>query len=151
MPQINMKLAMGLILVSGLIGTHWYAYESGADNREAHVQNKYLKDYTENLQAARDKERSLQAQLKKAQDGYVSRQSVLLADGVRLRADASRLRDELSAIQRSLPSLTEQAVRQYAATAGDVFGACVQEYRDLAEVADRLSNEKQLILEAWPQ
>jgi hypothetical protein len=140
--------AAGLL---ALAASHWYAYESGADNREAHVQNQYLKDYTVNLQAARDKERSLQAQLKKAQDGYVSRQSVLLADGVRARADAARLRDELSDIQRRLPSLTEQAVRRYTAALGIVFGQCTERLGTLAEDAGRVHNAAVTLDQAWPQ
>jgi hypothetical protein len=140
-------LAIGILLTA----SHWYAYDSGGDNREAHVQNKYLKDYTENLQAARDEDARLRQQLKDAQDGHVQRENRLLADARNARGVSSGLRDELNAFQRSLPTLTDQAVRRYSAALGIVFNECQEKYGTLAEDAGRSWNSATTLDEAWPK
>lgn len=151
MISLQAKLAAGLAGLAFLIGSHWYAYESGADNREAHLQHQRLKAYTENLQAAADKTYQLQLQKDEAINEYISRQSVLNADARSARSESERLRGQLAAIQRSLPDLAEQAVRSYADTVSIVFGACAQRYTELAADADRLGNAAQTLNEAWPK
>lgn len=66
------------------------------------------------------------------------------------RADAGRLRDQLTAADKRITTASRAAVDQYAATLGVVFGQCVEEYRGMAEKADRHSDDARLMREAWP-
>lgn len=100
---------------------------------------------------ARAKEQSLTKQLNKARNEATKRETILRADAGRARTQSDGLRDELAAIRRKLPSLAEQAVRQYADAASVVFGECTAEYTALAEVAGRIDSDRQTLMDAWPK
>jgi hypothetical protein len=148
---VNLKLVAGLILGSALFASGWAVNGWRKDVEMADIKHAHLKAYTENLQAARDETQRLNAKVKDAQDGYVSRQSRLIADARRSRSVSDGLRDELNAFQRSMPGLTEQAIRRYTEALGIVFDQCQAEYGTLAEDAGRSQNAAQALDAAWPQ
>lgn len=145
------KLAAALILFLALIGTHWHAYKKGGRNETAKLKLQYSEALVTAQAAARDKERAYQTQLKEAQDDFIRRQNRLLADAASARAESVRLRDTLADIRRKLPGLTESAVREYADIASIVFDECQGKYIELAEQADRLDNDRQTLIDAWPK
>lgn len=102
-------------------------------------------------ESARAREKQLQTKVEDAKNAAVTREKTLLADAGRSRAAADRLRDELATTRVILPGLTRAAVERYADAASIVFNECVREYRDLAAQADRLANDKQTLIEAWPR
>jgi hypothetical protein len=142
---------ISLALAGALAASHRYAYEAGADNREAHVQNKYLKDYTESLQAARDKEQSLQAKARKAEHDFSTRKNRILADAAASRRESDGLRNELASIRTSLPAQSLAASRGIADALAELFGACTERYLRVAEQADALQNERDTLIQAWPK
>ena len=100
---------------------------------------------------SRAKEQQWQIQLQEAHDAAAKREQKLSADAAIARHAADRLRGDLADHQRRLPELTEQAVRDYATALGDVFGECTEEYRALAEIADRIDSDRQTLEDAWPK
>lgn len=100
--------------------------------------------------AARKKEAALTQQLEEARHAAVKREETLRRDAGAARDAADGLRGELAAIRRSLPGLAADAVRQYADTLADVFGACTDRYRELAEEAGRVESDRQTLMDAWP-
>ena len=139
------------VLFAAGMGTGWTVNGWRKDSQIAQMQHEHLKTYTENLQAAADETYRLQLKKDEALNGYISRQSVLLSDARAARAESGRLHDQLTAIQRSLPDLTEQAVRRYADAASVVFGESTARYTAVAEDADRLGNAAQTLDAAWPK
>ena len=66
------------------------------------------------------------------------------------RRTADGLRDALYSFRASLPGLTKPAAAVAADTAAELFGACVNEYRSVAESADRHAADAVMLIEAWP-
>lgn len=79
------------------------------------------------------------------------REKALQLDAANARRTTERVRSELADLRGRLPELTEQAVRQYADAASIVFSECTEEYRALAEVADRIDSDRQKLEDAWPE
>lgn len=107
-----------------------------------------------NAQAEADKsarEAQFNSTLQKAQNDARTRENTLRADAADARGAANRLRKQLADNHQQMPSLTQSAVVQRADTYADVLSACVGEYQQLAEEADRHVNDKQMMLDAWPK
>ena len=64
---------------------------------------------------------------------------------------ADRLRGDLASVRASIAAAPRPAVDQYAATAGELLGACAAEYQWLAEQADRHLVNERLLIDAWPR
>jgi len=95
---------------------------------------------TKNMQGVKDEA------IRQAED----RAKVQAVAAANARADAGRLRDQLTAADKRISTASRAAVDQYAATLGIVFGQCVEEYRGMAESAQGHSDDARLMLEAWP-
>ena len=102
-------------------------------------------------QTARAKEAAWKTQLQKAQDDASQRQTKLAADAAAARSATDRLRNDLAAIRASLPGLTRAALERYANASADVFAECSREYSGLAQTADRITSERQTLIEGWPK
>lgn len=72
-------------------------------------------------------------------------------DAQRLGRERDGLRDELAAARASLPSRSHQACIERANALDDVFGACVERYRDLAGKATGHLNDALKLDQAWPK
>ena len=70
------------------------------------------------------------------------------ADSARRAADS--LRSTLYSFRASLPGLAQPAAAVAADSAAELFGACVEEYRSVAESADRHAADAVMLIEAWP-
>jgi malate/lactate dehydrogenase len=68
----------------------------------------------------------------------------------RAAAGADRLRSDLAKANARISTATREAVNQYAATIGDVFGQCVEEYRALGEKATGHASDVRLMIDSWP-
>ena len=64
---------------------------------------------------------------------------------------ADRLRDDLANVRASIAAAPRPAVDQYAATAGELLGACAAEYQWMAEQAGRHLVNERLLIDAWPR
>jgi hypothetical protein len=101
--------------------------------------------------SARSKEQEFQTRLQEAQNAAKKREDAMRRDANNSRASAGRLRDDLQAIQRNLPVLAADACRRQANALTELFGSCVEQYRGVAEEADRDASDKQTLIEAWPK
>ena len=66
------------------------------------------------------------------------------------RRTADGLRGTLYDFRASLPGASTAALIARADTAAELFGACVDEYRSVAESADRHAADAVMLFEAWP-
>lgn len=73
------------------------------------------------------------------------------ADAGRAAAAADGLRKQLASMPARIAASTRSAVDEYAATAGELLGACTAEYQWMARQADGHANDARMISEAWPQ
>ena len=71
------------------------------------------------------------------------------ADSARRAADS--LRSTLYSFRASLPGLTKPAAAVAADTAAELLGTCADEYRSVAEAADRIASDRQTLIDAWPK
>lgn len=148
--NIYWKLGSYVLFAAAVLGgIAWYGsnkYDEGFSAREAIATKTALAAEA----AARKKEFAWQTTLKEANDAATKREEKIRADATAARAAAGRLYNDLADLRRKLPQLTEQAIRQYADVASDVFGECTARYTELAEAADQLNNDRQKLEDAWP-
>lgn len=78
------------------------------------------------------------------------RERVLRADVAALRDAAQGLRAQHTEAMRRLAQAPAEAIREYAATVSDVFGECQARYAEVAEAAQRHSDDVRTLIEAWP-
>lgn len=102
-------------------------------------------------EAARKKESDWNAKLQEAQHDAAIRERDLRDAAAAARIERDSLRDDLLAFQRDLSSLPIDAVRQRADALATVFGACVEEYTEVAESCGRHVIDKQKLMESWPK
>lgn len=73
------------------------------------------------------------------------------ADAMATAAAADRLRKQLAAVPSSIAAASRAAVDEYAATAGELLGACTAEYQSVAAAADQHRADAQMMRDAWPR
>lgn len=66
------------------------------------------------------------------------------------RNESDGLRDAIYAFRAKLPNATAATVAVAADSAAELLGACVSEYRGVAESADRHAADAVMLLDAWP-
>lgn len=142
-------LVFGLLAALGV----WHLADKSraVDDAVELVRAEYINQALAASESAREKEKALNLSVERAKDDALKREKILLADADRADATAGRLRDDITRIRASLPGLTDAAVRRYADAASVVFDQCVSEYRSLAAQADRLANDRQTLIDAWPR
>ena len=67
------------------------------------------------------------------------------------RRTADGLRDTLYDFRASLPNASTATVIARADTAAELLGTCADEYRSVAEAADRIASDRQTLIDAWPK
>ena len=101
--------------------------------------------------AARAAEQSFALQLQKAQDESAKRETKLRADVADARRSVDGLRGTLYNFRASLPNAAPATVIARADTAAELLGTCADEYRSVAEAADRHAADALMLREAWPK
>ena len=66
------------------------------------------------------------------------------------RTESDGLRDVIYAFRAKLPNAAAATVAVAADTAAELLGACVNEYRSVAEAADGHAADLRTLVEAWP-
>ena len=88
--------------------------------------------------------------LQDAQNEATKRETKLRADAAAARRTADGLRGTLYEFRASLPNAAPATVIARADTAAELLGACVSEYRGVAESADRHAADAVMLMDAWP-
>ena len=102
------------------------------------------------IDAARQAESRLRAQVMEAQEDARKREETLVADAAAAGRAADGLRDEISGLRRGLSAATAEANRRTADAALDVFQQCADEYRAVAQAADQHASDAVTLDQAWP-
>lgn len=143
-----------IAIAAAAIGLFGAGYKLGGDSVENDWQNEKLVQQQAAMAANRQaqmRERELTKKLQEAQNAAKTREANLRADANRARSATAGLRNDLDAIRNGLPAATAEACAITANAAIDVFGQCTEEYRAMAEAADRHANDAAMIYEAWPE
>lgn len=98
----------------------------------------------------RAKELAFNQKLQDAQNEATKRETKLRGDAAAARRTADGLRGTLYEFRASLPSASTSALIARADTAAELLGACVGEYRAVAEAADRHAGDALMLQQAWP-
>ena len=102
------------------------------------------------IDAARQAESRLRAQVMEAQEDARKREETLVADAAAAGRAADGLRSQIASLRRGLSAATAEANRRTADAALDVFQQCVDQYRAVAEAADGHANDAVTLDQAWP-
>jgi len=99
----------------------------------------------------RAKELAFNQRLQDAQNEATKRETKLRGDAAAARRTVDGLRDTLYEFRASLPNATPGSLIARADSAGELLGACTDEYRSVAEAADRHAGDALMLQEAWPK
>lgn len=102
-------------------------------------------------QQARKVEQDYATSLKKAQDENAKLRIKNRSDAAVAAKSVGSLRDTLSALADSLPTLTAAACHAIAATHGAILAECSGALQKVAGDADQCFTDQRLILESWPK
>lgn len=142
---LNWRLWLAVALAAGLAFSHFTAYRKG---RNA-VKAEWVASVAEANQEALRLERARQS---RADDA--GRLAAARANGQRLDADRARrvaggLRDDLRAADEYAKE-SRAAAERAAAVLGELLQSCTEEYRGMAQDADRATSEAIELRHAWP-
>ena len=99
----------------------------------------------------RAQELAFNQRLQDAQNAATKRETKLRADVADARRSVDGLRGTLYNFRASLPNAAPAAVIARADTAAELLGTCADEYRSVAEAADRIASDRQTLIDAWPK
>jgi hypothetical protein len=139
------------VVLAGAFSAGWVANGWRLGEQIAKIRREQAESVAAANEAARLKERALNKQLEEARNDAEKRETALRADADSARKSVVSLRDQLAANKRAMSDASAAAVRQYADAVANVFLDCTDKYRELAEEADRISSERQTLIDAWPK
>ena len=108
------------------------AEKAAASERVRKVEGDFNAKYQAAINAARDRESGLRADL------------------VAVRDAAASVRTQAAEAARRLAQAPAPAVLDYANTLGDVFAECSARYGEVAQAADGHASDARTLIEAWP-
>ena len=95
--------------------------------------------------------RAITTQYEGALNDARKRESNLRRHVAAARTESDGLRDAIYAFRAKLPNATATTVAVAADTAAELLGTCADEYRSVAEAADRIASDRQTLIDAWPK
>lgn len=99
----------------------------------------------------RAQELAFNQRLQDAQNAATKRETKHRADAAAARRTADGLRGTLYEFRASLPNAAPATVIARADSVADILGTCADEYRSVAEAADRHAADALMLREAWPK
>lgn len=94
--------------------------------------------------------RAITTKYEGALNAATKRETKLRADAAAALRTIDGLRGTLYEFRASLPNASTATLIARADTAAELLGACVNEYRSVAESADRHADDARTLVEAWP-
>ena len=140
---------VGVAVAAGLIG--WTAQGWKLGEEIAELQAHYAAESAKAQADTRAKEIAFNQKLQDAQNEATKRETKLRADAATARRTADGLRGTLYEFRASLPNASTSALIARADTAAELLGACVSEYRGVAEASDRHAGDALMLQQAWPK
>lgn len=96
-------------------------------------------------------EASLRGQLTQAQNHAILREQTIRTLASAVGTSSAGLRDALGRVRADVHTASPEANAQRAATLAELLESCQDEYRQLAEKADRHVSDVKTLNDAWPQ
>lgn len=148
----TLKLAALGCAASALLGfaAAWSWQGARADARVAAMEAEHAKAQAQAEQTAREIERVMTNKLREAHDAATINLRSARADADRARGALERLRDSARGAAQTARD-TPAACPDTAVAFRDVFGACVETLRGMAEAADGHTVDVRKLIRAWPQ
>ena len=136
-------------ILAGVLAWHIQAwrYDAQIEGIKAHHAAESAKAQADTRAA----ELAFNQRLQDAQNAATKRETKLRADAAAARRTADGLRGTLYEFRASLPNAAPAAVIARADTAAELLGTCADEYRSVAEAADRIASDRQTLIDAWPK
>lgn len=151
MSPLAIRAFAGLALVGAGFAAAWTVQGWRYGQQIAQTERDQLAAIAAQSEAYRLKERVMNKQVEEARNEAIQREAKIRRAAAGASNAVDSLRGDLAAIRRRIPELTDEAVRQYATTLGDVFRECAKEYREMAEIADRHASDAKTLSDAWPK
>jgi hypothetical protein len=129
----------------------WTVQGWRADAALAELRTEYATAQFQALEEAHAQTIRLQEKADAAARKSAARQSALANDVAAARSELERLRDELAATRSHLPDASCSSVRDYAATANELFGVCADRLEGLAGKAQGHAIDSLNLQQAWPK
>lgn len=143
-------IAIGAIILGIGYGIHKFlSYEQNLGYQKAVAE--YTAKELEATKAAREKETALTKQLQEAQNAAQIREQAIKSMSAAVNAASVSLRDTLNNISRGVPTATIAALRQSTTALSAVLVECQDNYRGMAEKADRHASDVKTLSDAWPK
>ena len=102
------------------------------------------------INEARAAEAAMHEKIRKVQADAAEREKRIADDAAAAGRAADGLRSEIASLRRGLSAAGTEANRRTADASIDVFQQCVDQYRAVAEAADRHANDAMTLDQAWP-
>ncbi|ARQ46070.1 hypothetical protein [Oxalobacter formigenes] len=102
----------------------------------------------EQAEQAREAETKWNQKIQEANNHAIEREKTIRADADNARNAVDRLRKQLASYTAND---TNAASIQRTGTVAELFADCAGKYRDMAETADRLDNDRRKLRDGWPQ
>jgi exonuclease VII large subunit len=145
------KIGIGILLLAAIAyGIHHFlGYEQNIGYEKA------VAEYTQKQliaeQKARAKEQALNTQIVEAQNAANERQQQLDKVTSSLAITNKQLHDTTNTLRNRLSKNSPATNINTADTALSVFSDCTDRYSELAETADKYTNEIKMLQDAWPK
>jgi hypothetical protein len=136
---LYIRLAALAAVLLAIVAGCWKLYHTGLTTGRAEIRTEW--DAADNA-ALREREREISRLVtvtNNLNEAYREQLAAIDLADARAAADARRMRQLTAERAAALSSADPAAVREYAATAGDVFAQCRGEYQALGLAADRCS------------
>ena len=150
-PALYTHAAAAAIAAALAFGAGWqvqaWRYDAQIEGIKAHHAAESAKAQAD----VRAQELAFNQKLQDAQNAATKRETKLRADAAAARRTADGLRGTLYEFRASLPNAAPATVIARADTAAELLGTCADEYRSVAESADRHAADAVMLFEAWPQ
>lgn len=146
-----MRTLLTYLLAGALaFGGGWKVQAWRYDAQSAGIKAEHAAQSAKAQADARAQELAFNQRLQEAHDAAAKRETKLRADAATARRTADGLRGTLDEFRASLPNAAPATVIARADSAAELLGACVSEYRGVAESADRHAADAVMLLDAWP-
>ena len=151
MPGLYTYVATALVAGAVAATGAWKAQGWRLGNEINGIKAQQATDFAKAQADARAKELAFNQKLQDAQNEATKRETKLRADADAARRSVDGLRGTLYEFRASLPNAATATVLARADTAAELLGACADEYRSVAEAADRINSDRQTLIYAWPK
>ncbi|WON88974.1 hypothetical protein [Delftia sp. UGAL515B_04] len=141
--------------VAAFLAWNYQGARLGAELAEARLETTTQQLATSTAQRAADArvrraEQSMNTHYQKALNAAIEKQNSLQADAARAGRELDGLRKQLSYAERRLADASPSTLIEYVNTLNQLLGQCSQRYTELAQRADGHSLDAETCRAAWP-